>query len=170
MTDTLHCSEEPPKATAPNNGGPHPILTTGDGTTPDADEITKVVDPMLVEVEPCVPLWKDVVDVDGSKLMLERTVLMRLQYPKPFANVPPSNGLLLYGPSGCGKTTLVKSLVRESNCKMLVVTPSRLLSKRQGVSGKSVSCAVCCIAAYISAVSSKPSSKRQRQARLASSS
>ncbi|KAL9024491.1 MAG: hypothetical protein Q9180_007887, partial [Flavoplaca navasiana] len=140
--------EEPPlepfetlPIVAPNNGGttcPYPISSTGETTTLVPDEITKAVDRMLVEVGPLVPLWKDVVDADGSKLMLERAVLMPLRYPEVFVKSPPSNGLLLYGPSGSGKTTLVKSLVRESNCRMLEVTHGGLLSKWQGDTEKVV--------------------------------
>lgn len=146
------------------------MSSTEEATTLVPDEITKAVDRMLVEVGQFEQLWKDTVDVDGSKLMLERAVMMQLQHPDEFYSSERSNGLLLYGPSGSGKTTLVKSLVRESGCRMLEVIQGGLLSKWQGDTEKSVSCAVCSVAAYISAGSSKPSSTRQRQSRHASSS
>ena len=86
---------------------------------------------MLTNVDSEVPLWNDTVDVDRSKLILERKLIYRLKYPDCCV-VKQEDRLLLYGPSGCSKTTLIKGLVIKCGCSMLEGKQGDLLPKWQG--------------------------------------
>ncbi|KAL9032624.1 MAG: hypothetical protein Q9180_006394, partial [Flavoplaca navasiana] len=97
----------------------------------DTDEFMRIVDGFQVQIGDNVPQWRDLVDVNGTKIMLQRAVIDPLSCPKAFQDIK-RNGVLLYGPPGCGKTVLVHSMVRQCRCNFLAVQLEALMSKGQG--------------------------------------
>ncbi len=74
--------------------------------------------------------WKGVAGMRELKALLERDVILPLQFPELYRRykVPLPNGILLYGPAGCGKTFFTRKLSEHLGYHFIETKPSDLAS------------------------------------------
>ncbi len=78
----------------------------------------------------CESRWEGVAGMRELKAILERDVILPLQFPELYRKykVPIPNGILLYGPPGCGKTFFTRKLSEHLGYYFIETKPSDLAS------------------------------------------
>ena len=84
--------------------------------------------------------YTQVIGMKRAKAILHKQLELPLKKPQDFEDfkMNKSVGIIMYGPPGTGKTFLAKAVCGELNIKMCYVTPSSIMSKYVGESGKKV--------------------------------
>jgi vacuolar protein-sorting-associated protein 4 len=85
--------------------------------------------------------WDDIAGLKEVKKLLQRSLLMPIQFPNLFAQEngrTPSRGILMYGPPGTGKTHLARAVATESKMPFFAIKCSSIVSKYVGDSEKAV--------------------------------
>ncbi|MEW6680646.1 MAG: ATP-binding protein, partial [bacterium] len=84
--------------------------------------------------------WDKIIGMDFQKNLIERKILLPLQYPDLAAKhgVVHPKAILLFGPPGTGKTIFAEGIAARMNWFFIEVTPSTLIHERIETQAKSL--------------------------------